>query len=67
MDGRSVAVEKAGRPPARRRRGGREVSGCWRVVRGGSAVVNVREDMVAGHAAEKVTGGGRREEIQAVV
>ena len=66
-DGRSVAVERAGRPPAKRRRSGREVSGYWHVVRGGSAVVSVGEDVVAGRVAEEVTGGGRREEIQVVV
>ena len=66
-DGRSVTVERVGRPPAKRRHGGREVSGCWRVVHGGSAVVNVGEDVVAGRAAEEMIGGGRREEIQAVV
>ena len=34
--GRSVAWERAGRPSAERVTGGREVSGRWRVVRGGS-------------------------------
>ena len=67
VDGRSMAVERAGRSPMRRRCGGREVNGRWRVVRGGSAVVSVGEDVVAGCAAEKTTGGGRRDEIQAVV
>ena len=40
VDGQLVAVERAGRPPTKRRRGGREVSGCWRVVCGGSEVVS---------------------------
>ena len=65
--GRSVAWERAGRPLAERRRGGREVSGRWCVVHGGSEVVSVGEDVVAGRAAGKTTGSGRREEIQVVV
>ena len=67
VDSRSVAWGRAGRPLAKRRHGGREVSGCWCVVHGGSAVVSVGEDVVAGHAAEEMTDGGRLEEIQAVV
>ena len=67
VDGRSVAWERAGRPPAERVTGGRKVSGRWRVVRGGSGRVCAGEDGVAGCAAEEVTDGGRQEEIQAVV
>ena len=67
VDDRSVARERAGRPPAERVTGGREVSGRWHVVRGGSRRVSVGEDGVAGCTAEEVTGGGRREEIQAVI
>ena len=67
VDGQLVAWERAGRLPVKRRHGGREVSDRWHVVRGGSAVVSVGEDVVAGHAVEEMTGGHRWEEIQVVV